>query len=109
MHSTPGSLSFRKRTISDLVVSADAVIQRSNEACLNNAGYVSQSRPCGIVASLNLEMQWFAAGPSIRLHPPYANSSIGSVKPRTGYSPTRSRSKSLLTKSANAQIGRAHV
>src|SRR5258705_5372482 len=28
---------------------------------------------------------------------------MGSLKPRTGYSPTRSRSKSLATKSANAR------
>src|SRR5260370_27950837 len=28
---------------------------------------------------------------------------MGSLKPRTGYSPTRSRSKSLSTKSANAR------
>src|ERR1700719_3977066 len=38
-----------------------------------------------------------------RLQPRYANNSIGSLKPRTGYSPTRSRSKSLSTKSANAR------
>src|SRR6267143_1931576 len=38
-----------------------------------------------------------------RIQPSYANSSIGSLKPRTGYSPTRSRSKSLSTKSANSR------
>ena len=37
------------------------------------------------------------------LTPRYANSSIGSLKPRTGYSPTRSSSNSPATRSANAR------
>ena len=76
-----------------------ATVDAQHLACDERGVFQKQDRVDDVL-NLSLTSDWM----QLRLlaKSSTANSSIGSLKPRTGYSPTRSRSKSLSTKSVNA-------